>query len=290
MDRTVDCQQIRLLITPAVDDRLEGADRLAFEEHLRGCDGCRRRFESELAVKRRIQSRIPHLSAPPELRQRIMGGIRELSRSERARMPLWKRFLTTSAVSVIKPVVLVSSAAIIVFLFVTVQPIASDEDPGSDRNLVDRSVLSYHALRSGVVVPQIVSSNPMRVQGYLAEYAECPVEVPLLPNFTLVGGLTDNFRGVHAAQIVYRRGGTFLAMTQVPLNAILRNNALSLPMNARNELLHRGRFTGFQGDSDAIVLWTRGTTLCTVVAHMNCSELESVMYSSDDTAGTLSAW
>lgn len=290
MDVTLDCQQVRLLITPAVDGRLEVDDRDAFEAHLRECYSCRHRYESELEVKRRIQSRIPHLQAPPELRDRIMHSIRDLSREELARTPWWKRAFLSAAARGTKPVVLVSATALAVFLFVTFETSAPDIDAVPNRNLVDRSVLSYHALRLGMIGPQIVSSNPVRVQGYLAQHAECPVEVPMLPNFTLVGGLTNNFRGIRAAQVVYRRGGTVLTMTQVPLGSILHNNALSLPLDARNELLHRGRFAGFQGDSDAVVLLTRGTTLCAVVAHMNCSELESVMYGSGDTTGPLSAW
>ncbi len=290
MGRSVNCEQFRTLITPAVDGRLEGVDRLAFDAHLQECPECKRHFDLEQAIKRRIRERIPHLPAPAELREHIMNGIRDLSRKEHARQPWWKRALSVGSIPGVKPVAMISLAAIAVFMFVTFQTIDPDESALMERNLVERSVLSYHALQSGAITPQIVSSNPMQVQGYLSQQTECTVEVPVLHDFILVGGLTNDFRGVRVAQILYRRGGTVLTMTQVPLDAVLRNNALSLPLKARNGLLHSGWYSDYHDDGDAVVLWTRGTTLCTAVAHMHRAELESVMISSDDSTGAISRW
>ena len=145
---------------------------------------------------------------------------------------------------------MIAIAAVAVFMFVTFQTIDPDENALMERNLVERSILSYHAFLTGLIAPQIVSSNPMQVQGYLSQQSECVIEVPILHDFTLVGGMTNDFRGVRVAQILYRRGGTVLTMTQVPLNAVLRNNALSLPLKARNDLLHSGWFSDYHGDGD----------------------------------------
>ena len=286
----MNCEQFRTLITPAVDGRLEGVDRLAFDEHMQECSECRRHFEMEHAIKKRIQERIPHLPAPPELRKHILDGIHELSHAEHSRRPWWQTTRSISAIPGVKPAALISAAAVAVLLFVTIHTSKPDEAMVRERNLVERSILSYHALQSGVISPQIVSSNPLQVQGYLSQQAECAVEVPTLRDFTLIGGWTDDFRGVRVAQILYRRGGTALTMTQVPLESVLRNNTLSLPLKARDGLLHTGWFSDSREDGDAVVLWTRGTILCTAVAHMRCSELESVMISTDDTASTVSAW
>ncbi len=244
----------------------------------------------EQSIKRRIQERVPHLPAPAELREKILNGIRDLSREERARRPWWRKILSVGSIPGVKPVAMISLAAIAVFMFVTFQSIDPDESALMERNLVERTIHSYHAFLTGLTAPQIVSSDPMQVQGYLSQQSECVVEVPVLHDFTLVGGMTNDYRGVRVAQILYRRGGTVLTMTQVPLNAVLQNNALSLPLKARNGLLHSGWFSDSHGDGDAVVLWTRGTTLCTAVAHMRRSELESVMISTDDSASTVSTW
>ncbi len=290
MDLFVNCERFRVLITPAVDGRLEDIERIAFDEHLHACAECRRQFELEQAVKKRIQERVPHVPAPAALRDQILKGIHDLADEEHARLPWWRRMLSLHPSPGVKPVILISLAAVALAVLITLQARDPNESTQMDRNLVERSVLSYHALQSGTITPQIISNNPLQVQGYLSEQSGCIVEVPMLHDFTLIGGLTNRFRGVRVAQILYRRGSTVLTMTQVPLNEVLRNNTLSLPLKARDGLLHAGWFSDSHGDSEAVVLWTRGPTLCTAVARMRRAELESVMISTDDSAATISAW
>ena len=282
-------QQFQSLITPAVDGRLEGEDRLEFDLHLEECHVCRSYFVAEQSVKKRIQNMVPRQSAPPDLRKQILQRIHDEAHAEQTKQPWRKRILAIGSVPGVKPVAMVSFAAVAVFMLVTYET-SGRVDSSTDRNLVERSFVSYHALQSGLIGPEIVSDNPVKVQGFLSRRTEREVDVPLLHDFVLVGGLTSSFRGIRVAQILYRRGSMVLRVTQVPLNAVLRNNSLSLPLNVRNELLHSGWYSDSYANGDAVVLWTRGATLCTAIAQMQCSELQAVMSGTDDSAGAVTPW
>jgi anti-sigma factor RsiW len=286
----VDCLQFRILITPAVDGRLEGVERLAFDHHAQECAACRRRFELELSIKERIRGTVPRIPAPPELRAQILDGISDLVRRERARLPWSRRLLSVFSLPGVKPVAIISVVVLGVFFLVASGSKGVDGGEPLDRNIVDHSLSSYHALKEGTLAPQIVSDNPMRVQGFLAQQVECPVEVPLLRDFTLIGGLANDFRGVHVAQVLYRKGETVLALIQLPLDAVVRSRGLSLPLDARNELVHSGWYSDAQANGEAVVLWTRGTTLCAAVSGMGCSELRSVLHASDDSTARSAPW
>ena len=290
MDHSVDCHQFRCLITPAVDDRLEGAERLAFDHHAQECPECKRQFDLELFVKEKIRGKVPRVPAPPDLREHILEGINDLVRAERSRTPWPRRILSVASIPGVKPAAIVSLLVLSVFFFVMSKTTGLNHGETLDRNLVEHSFSSYHDLKTGLLSPQIMSDNPMRVQGFLSPQIECPVEVPLLRNFTLVGGLTNNFRGVRVAQVLYRKGETILALIQIPLDAVVRNRGLSLPLEARNELLHSGWYSDTHADGIAVVLWTRGTTLCAAVSGMGCSELRAVLRESDDSSAHNSPW
>jgi anti-sigma factor RsiW len=290
LDGSVDCLQFRLLITPAVDGRLEGAERLAFDHHAQMCSPCRRQFELELSLKERIHDTVHRVPAPSALRAQILDGINDLVRKERARLSWPRRLLAVFSLPGVKPAAIVSVTVLSVLFVVLSGSNSVGGGEPLDRNIMDRSLSSYHALKEGTLAPQIVSDNPMRVQGFLAPQVECPVEVPMLRDFTLVGGLANDFRGIHVAQVMYRRGGTVLALIQIPLDAVVRNRGLSLPLDARNELVHNGWYSDAHADGEGVVLWTRGTTLCVAVAGMGCLELRAVLHTSDDSTARAAPW
>lgn len=53
--RTNRCRQFRSVLTSYVDDEVSVAERRTVEDHLEGCDACRRRVSRERAVRQRLQ-------------------------------------------------------------------------------------------------------------------------------------------------------------------------------------------------------------------------------------------
>jgi Putative zinc-finger len=68
------CEEARELITGLVDDELSAAERQAIASHLQDCPRCQWIHEQELALKREVRAAAQNLSAPAELRNRVLVG------------------------------------------------------------------------------------------------------------------------------------------------------------------------------------------------------------------------
>lgn len=79
----MDCQTAKKWLSPYLDSELETAKTFEINEHLRGCEGCRRRFDAERQVDAMLRDRLCRETMPPETWQRLR---REVNRSQ-----LWGR-------------------------------------------------------------------------------------------------------------------------------------------------------------------------------------------------------
>ncbi len=85
------------LITALVDSELSDPERQAVESHLRDCSNCQNIYQEELELKRHIHSIGARVSAPPELRERILSDRRIFPPP--AQSPLgWKGLLWSARV------------------------------------------------------------------------------------------------------------------------------------------------------------------------------------------------
>lgn len=63
----MDCQTARKWLSPYLDSELETAKTFEITEHLRTCEGCRRRFDAERQVDDMMRDRLGRESMPPPL-------------------------------------------------------------------------------------------------------------------------------------------------------------------------------------------------------------------------------
>ncbi|MBI2999633.1 MAG: zf-HC2 domain-containing protein [Deltaproteobacteria bacterium] len=66
------CEEAQELITALVDKELAGAEKLAVEDHLRACSKCQSVYRGEQALKTKVRMVAASMSAPAELRERIL--------------------------------------------------------------------------------------------------------------------------------------------------------------------------------------------------------------------------
>lgn len=66
------CDQTLNLLTPLVDNELPAAERAAIEEHLQECSNCRFAYAREAALKQGVRSAGAMITAPNELREKIL--------------------------------------------------------------------------------------------------------------------------------------------------------------------------------------------------------------------------
>ena len=66
------CEDAQELITALVDKQVSDEERSLIESHLKDCQRCRFIYDQEQALKREIHAAGAHLSAPAELRSKIL--------------------------------------------------------------------------------------------------------------------------------------------------------------------------------------------------------------------------
>lgn len=69
------CEEAQEFITALVDKELYESERLAIESHLKGCVRCQSAYGQEQALKRRIRIAGAGVSAPPDLREKILSDL-----------------------------------------------------------------------------------------------------------------------------------------------------------------------------------------------------------------------
>ncbi|MGA9115913.1 MAG: hypothetical protein WB626_03965 [Bacteroidota bacterium] len=257
-------------MTDAVDARLEGTIRAAFDTHAALCAPCRREFEEEASVKAIVGSRLGMVRTPG----RLMLGIAEtLEAEQRLRRPAP---LPRRRGSLAPALGFAAAFALAVVLFSN----RSEQDGPvlkasfASVELIAQAVRDYKDVASGRSSPGIRSLRPDELLGYFRDSTTFPVTVPPMRDCDLVGGrVARQQTGASLAQVVYRHEDQMVFMVQACWNEVQRGERLDLPSAVRAELLKSGCYSAERDDGCAVVLWTSGGTLCCAVARMPLEEL-----------------
>jgi len=76
------CQELVELITAYLEHALAPAERARFEEHLRGCDGCRN-YLGQMRLTIATLGTLPPQTIPPAVRGRLLDAFRDWKRERR---------------------------------------------------------------------------------------------------------------------------------------------------------------------------------------------------------------
>src|SRR5918996_3173532 len=68
----MNCEEARELITALVDNELSHLERSLIESHLKDCSRCSRAYEMERSLKREIHNVAASMSAPDDLKRKIL--------------------------------------------------------------------------------------------------------------------------------------------------------------------------------------------------------------------------
>jgi hypothetical protein len=248
------------------------------------CPTCRNDLEAETLTKHMVRSRLKMVSTPPGLMASIATRLREEEASPESALRTWWRRVTSSIY--FRPAVaFVAGALAILFLVRT----STDDTtttaslipiPG---NVIEQSMANYLGVVNSTLLPQIADSERERVLEFFRGKTEFPVLVPRMKECQLVGGVANEYAGVKLAHVVYRHETEVVYLYQACWEEVQKGERIHLPVEVRDQLNATGWYSSSQPNGYAIVLWTKGRTLCSAVAHMSKDQLLACLTDGENT-------
>jgi anti-sigma factor RsiW len=270
----VDCKEFQEHVTEAVDRRLSGDRMKAFLHHAGACPACRDELEAETLTKNLVCSRLAMVRTPASVMAAITTRLREEQASPAGALRTWWQRITTSVY--FRPAVAFAVAAFAILFLVRT---SADHSTGNvslalvPGNVIDQSMTNYLGVVNRTILPQIANSERETVLDFFKGKTEFPVLLPRMKECELIGGVANEYAGVKLAHVVYRHQKEVVYIYQACWEEVQKGARLQLPADVRDELKATGWYSASQPNGYAIVLWTKGRTLCSAVAHMSREEL-----------------
>jgi anti-sigma factor (TIGR02949 family) len=273
----VKCKEFQERISAAVDRCLPATETEAFDQHADRCPPCRREYEMEVATKHVLQRRAHMVAVPPRVQETILSAIRQDTASgDRAGGSWW---LALQGRQFFKPLVALVMTALVVVVVVTREPSPPEllfpmaTASIGPNDVIGQSHRNYHAVLSGDIKPQLLSSSAEDLHQFFDGKTEFPVVLPVVREWKLVGGVLNQHQGTTLAHVVYECDGQYVYLYQACWETVQKGEPLSLSADVSGEVARSGWSSRRGEDGDALVIWTCGRTLCVVVAHMQRDSL-----------------
>jgi len=183
------CSEIDVLIQTYLDGELGGQDLRDFEEHISQCAECRRKLQSEAALRRVVQRRLADNAPRPSqaLYQRVY---ESLDAADHAMTAARYR----AGLSWVLPGTATLAAAAALLLFFT-----------SGRPQVEEETIAEDAVKAHLRRPPVEVQGWGQVSPWIEEHFRPDVSVPRFSasNVSLRGARLSHLKGRDAAQLVY---------------------------------------------------------------------------------------
>jgi anti-sigma factor RsiW len=216
MSRT-ECERVRSLLDPFIDDELAAEEQREVERHVRACPECQRELDElgELGAKLRVAA---FHKAPAKLVSNVQESLRR-AESRTLRPGQMRRWPLTAASHLAAAV----AGAVAVYLVVFSQ---------ADFEIASREIVAAH-VRSlmGQELTQVASGDPHKVGPWFSgkvDFAPRPRDLSE-HGFPLIGGRVEYFQGARAAVLVFRRRAHTINVFVLP-----RSNAVTARAWRRN--------------------------------------------------------
>ncbi len=272
----MNCSDVQALIGPMVDGVVEPGEKKAFHGHLSECDICKRSFELEVVAKSLVQTSVPHVPTPMDVRRSVLATLHiEAERSSRS-------WVSRVFGSVPAPAYALAAAAVLVlYLFMPGEETSLDEmiRHAGERDVMTQAASNFSLIQSGEIKPSLTSCSPENVYAYL-EAQQLPFTGRVRPLERCDGYsvFVNEYEGVKVAHVVYTIGDDLLYVYQVNINESLTDTGhLTMPLAAKNAI----RTTGWYSDPDHpecnTVVWEEDGTLCAATSTMDKTRMLALL-------------
>jgi hypothetical protein len=144
----------------------------------------------------------------------------------------------------------------------------------AENDIIHQSFETFALLRTGQLVPIMVSSVPESVGGYFQRSSlQFGVQIPNIRGCDWYGGSAADNKGVKQAHVVYKLGDEWVYVCETNADDALTGAQLSLPAAAKIALTRSGWYTDPLHPNCNVVVWKKDEVVCVAVSTMRKEQL-----------------
>ncbi|MDD8018241.1 MAG: hypothetical protein PHP42_07695 [Bacteroidota bacterium] len=267
----MNCNEFTECVCEIIDKRLSAERTTELLEHAKKCPHCKYEYEALQATKNIVQTKIHRQNVPTELYYAVVNA------AVHAPKESWlQKIFGTYFNPAIAFVVLAFIVVGVYSLFIPAKPTVPE-----DGDIIVQSLKNYQAVVGGSIKPTMVGEIE-NVHAYLEKEVSFDVHVPKMPGCSWCGGVLSNFKGTKLAHVVYGLGGKKMVyIYQADLKDAMDGTTISLPKEAKDELIKTDWYYKDFPDSTTLVMWRDKNTLCAAISRMDKEQLVALLTEKD---------
>jgi hypothetical protein len=274
----VDCNGIQQHAGSAIDGFLAKGLEHEFQAHLDLCKPCRQEIALERLSKLLVQRYVSWISTPRSIQTLIVTSLHQefmvAGSADKSWIAKATRFRT---------IVSALAGGVVAAAFFLMVGIPSDQSMRlsahtAENDIIHQSFETLALLRSGHLVPSMVSSVPESVGGFFQRSSlQFGVQIPNIHGFDWCGGSASDNRGVKQAHLLYKVGNEWVYVCETSGEDAISGSELSLPPAAKIALMKSGWYTDPMHPNCNVVVWKKDDVVCVAVSTMGKEQLLALL-------------
>jgi len=274
----VDCTDVRQHAGSAIDGFLANDVEHEFQAHLEGCRPCREEVALEKLSKQLVRRYVSWIPTPQSIHTLVLTSLHQEYKIAGWMGDSWMARVTRFRILV--PALTGGAIAAAFFLMVGTPSDQSSRLSAhtAANDIIHQSFETFALLKTGQLVPAMVSSVPESVGGYFQRSSlQFGVQVPTLRGSNLCGGSASDNKGVQQAHLLYKLGDEWVYVCETGGGDALSGTRLSLPPAAKTALISSGWYTDPMHPNCNVVVWKKDGVVCVAVSTIRKERLLALL-------------
>jgi hypothetical protein len=274
----VDCDGVQQHAGSAIDGFLSKDVENEFQAHLERCRPCRQDVALEKLSKQLVQRNVSLIPTPRSIQTLILSSLHQEYSITGSTDDPW--MAGVNRFRILLPA-LAGGAVAAAFFFMVALP--SDRTSlmfahTAENDVIHQSFETFALLKSGQLVPSMVSSVPESVSGFFRRSSlQFGVQIPTIRGSDWCGGSASDNKGAQQAHLLYKLGDEWLYVCEMMDDDATSGIPFSLPPAAKIALTRSGWYTDPMHPNCNVVVWKKDDVVCVAVSTLRKERLLALL-------------
>ena len=276
----MDCDGVQQYAGSAIDGFLSSDAENEFQAHLERCRPCRQEVALEKLSKQLVRRYVSLIPTPRSIQTLILSSLHQEYNMSGSTDDAW--MTRVNRFRILVPAFAGGAIAAAFFLMVA---LPSDQSlrmfaHTAENDIIHQSFETFALLKSGQLIPSMVSSVPESVGGFFRRSSlQFGVQIPTVHGSEWCGGSASDSKGVQQAHLLYKMGDEWLYVCEMSGDDAISGTRLSLPPAAKIALTRSGWYTDPMHPNCNVIAWKKDDVVCVAVSTMGKERLLALLSS-----------